>query len=152
MSELEMNWRVDWLEAIEEIKRLKSRYCAHCDDQDNPMASRACSSRTVFGKASVWPLYRARSDPNGSAEIVFAAHLLMNPIIEVLDADHATGRWRLVMSASVRVDGKNEARWLVAGYTDRYLRVDGVWLFQRMATHVNFYEPHTGSWANSAVD
>ena len=82
---------------------------------------------------------------------MFAAHLVLNPIVEVQDAEHATGKWRLIMPATFRSAGKNEARWLVAAYDDSFVRVDGTWMFKTLRVHVNFLEPHQGTWASSAV-
>jgi hypothetical protein len=72
-------------------------------------------------------------------------------IIEV-DGDTATGKWRLIMPATVMTSGVKEARWLLGAYDDRYVSVDGVWKFKRLSFHINFYSPHVGSWAESAVD
>src|SRR5260221_404979 len=132
MLEGDLAQRVARLEAIEEIKGLKARYCAYCDDNYDPEGI-----ASLFVEDGLWDGERfgrhvGRDQIKAffksiSGEIVFAAHLALNPIIEAKDADHATGRWRLIMPATVRTDGKNEARWLVAAYTESYVRVNGVW-------------------------
>ena len=86
-----------------------------------------------------------------SGEIVFPAHLALNPIIEV-DDDTASGKWRLIMPATVITSGIKEARWLLGAYDDHYVRVDGVWMFKRLSLHIDFYSPHAGNWAESAVE
>jgi len=144
------------LEAIEAIKQLKARYCVYCDDNYNPEGI-----ASLFVEDGVWDGERfgrhvGRNQIKAffqsiSGEIVFAAHLVLNPIIEVKDADHAAGRWRLIMPATVRTEGGTEARWLVAAYAETYVRMDGRWLFQTMNVHINFFEPHEGGWASSAV-
>jgi hypothetical protein len=68
-----------------------------------------------------------------------------------LKARHATGKWRLLMPATTRVDGRNEARWLLGAYDNRYVCDNGVWLFEVMNLHVNLFAPHRGSWADAAV-
>ena len=156
MPDSDLAQRIARLEAVEEIQRLKARYCAYCDDNYDPEGIAA-----LFVEDGIWDGERfgrhvGRDGIKAffksiSGEIVFAAHLVLNPIIEVQDADHATGRWRLIMPATVRTDGKNEARWLVAAYDESYVRVKGTWLFQVMGVHVNFFEPHQGSWEASAV-
>ncbi len=135
---------------------MKACYCAYCDDNYDPEGI-----ANLFVKDEIWDGERfgrhvGRDQIKAhfariSGEIVFAARLGLNPIIEVADADHATAKWRLIMPATVRTDGKNEARWLVVAYTETYVKVDGVWLFQTMEVHVNFFEPHSGSWAQTAV-
>jgi hypothetical protein len=86
-----------------------------------------------------------------SGNIIFAAHLVLNPIIEIKGADHAIGKWRLIMPATVQENGQKEARWLIAAYDERYVRVDGAWFFEHLKLHINFYEPHAIGWARSAV-
>jgi hypothetical protein len=56
------------------------------------------------------------------------------------------------MPATVINSGVKEARWLLGAYDDRYVSVDGVWMFKRLSFHINFYSPHAGNWAESAVD
>jgi uncharacterized protein (TIGR02246 family) len=156
MLEVDLAQRLARLEAIDEIKRLKARYCEYCDDNYDPDGI-----ASLFIEDGVWDGERfgrhiGRDQIKAffksiSGEIVFAAHLALNPIIEVEDANHATGKWRLIMPATVRTAGKNEARWLVAAYTESYVRVNGAWLFQSMHTHINFFEPHEGGWASTAV-
>jgi hypothetical protein len=156
MPDGDLAQRIARLEAIEEIKQLKARYCAYCDDKYDPEGIGA-----LFVEDGVWDGERfGRHVGRGqieaffrsvSGEIVFAAHLVLNPIIDIVDADHANGKWRLIMPATVRTDGRNEARWLVVTYNDDYVRVKGRWMFQTMRIHVNFFEPHAGSWAESAV-
>jgi hypothetical protein len=156
VSQLDLAKRVGRLEAIEEIKRLKARYFEYCDRNYDPdgithlFAKNGVFDGEQFGHHVGHDQIRAYFT-GISGQIVFAAHLGLNPIIEVVDDDHATGKWRLIMPATTLVDGRREARWLVGAYDDRYVRVDGVWLFEIMKLHVNLYAPHHGSWAESAV-
>lgn len=156
MPDPSLEERVARLEAIEEIKQLKARYCACCDDHYDPPGIAA-----LFVEDGVWEgerfghhvgRDRIRSFfASISDEITFAAHLVLNAIIELQDADHATGRWRLIMPATLMAEGRKEAKWLIAAYSESYVRVDKRWLFREMHTHVNFLEPHQGSWAETAV-
>jgi hypothetical protein len=156
MSEADLARRLARLEAIEEIKQLKARYCAYCDDDYNPDGI-----ANLFIENGIWEGERfghhvgrdqIRTFFQGvSGEITFAAHLVVNSIIDVKDADHATGKWRLIMPATVVTEGGKEAKWLIAAYSESYVRVAGTWMFEEMRTHVNFFEPHQGSWAESAI-
>jgi hypothetical protein len=156
MSDIDLKNQLGRLAAIEEIKQLKALYCEYCDHQYNPNGI-----ASLFVEDGIWDgeqfgRYVGREQIKSffsrvSGEIIFAAHLVLNPIIEIEDASHASGRWRLVMPATVRAEGKNEARWLLGAYDDRYVRVDGRWLFQSLKTHVNFFTAHLGSWAETAV-
>lgn len=156
MSDLGLAPRFARLEAIEEITRLKARYFEYCDHDYNPdgitalFAKHGVFDGEQFGRHVGHDQIRAYF-AGISGKIVFAAHLGLNPIIEVVDDDHAAGNWRLIMPATTRTDGRNEARWLVGAYDDRYIRVDGTWLFESMSLHVNLFEPHLASWADTAV-
>jgi len=144
--------RVARLEAIEEIKSLKARYCAYCDanyDGDGVAG--------LFVADGIWDggdfgRYEGREAIRGfikgaAKDIVFAAHLVMNPIIEIVDAQHAKGQWRLLMPATVMTEGAREARWLLCHYAETYVRQDGRWMFKDLKLTINFYEPHLKGWA-----
>ena len=72
---------------------------------------------------------------------------MLNPIIEIHDADNASGQWRLIMPCTVNTPDGPEARWLLSAYAEEYSRVDGVWLFRSLVLTVNFYAPHLAGWA-----
>ena len=58
---------------------------------------------------------------------------------------------KMNVPATTRVDGRNEALWLLGAYDDRYVCDYGDWLFEVMNLHVNLFAPHQGSWADTAV-
>lgn len=143
--------RIDRLESIEAIRALKARYCAYCDDGYAPDAIAA-----LFVEDGTWDageafgVHRGRAAIRAffagvSASITFAAHLVVNPIIEV-EGDRARGRWRLIMPCTMVADGKPEARWMVSSYDNTFVRRDGAWLFQhlRVVVHLNF--AHRQGW------
>jgi hypothetical protein len=148
-----MEERLARLEAVEEIKTLKARYCAYCDDDYD-----AESLANLFVPDGVWDggpefgRYVGREDfkqflNRTRDQIRFAAHLVLNPIIDVKGANHATGKWRLLMPATVISDGAKESRWLLCEYDEEYVRVDGRWMFKTVKMKVNFYAPHLKGWA-----
>jgi hypothetical protein len=144
------------LTAIEAIKKLKAQYCAYCDDHYDPEGIAGLfvedgvwegeSFGHHVGREAIESFFRRIS-----GEIVFAAHLVLNPIIDVEGMDRARGKWRLIMPATVRGADDNVAKWLVGAYDERYIRVDGVWMFQMLNFRINFYTPHLESWAGTAV-
>ena len=95
MEDLERRLRV--MEDVEEIKRLKARYCAYCDDNYN-----ATAIASLFTEDAVWDGgIRGRADGRqgihdfffqASQRLPFAIHMVMNPDIEV-NGDTATGSW-----------------------------------------------------------
>lgn len=146
--------RLARLEAIEDIKALKAQYCALCDADYDPDGIAA-----LFLPDGVWdggPTFGCHTGRDAirahfrgiSGSIRFAAHLVLNPIIEVQSADAATGKWRLIMPCTVTADdGKAEARWLLSAYDEVYARYEGAWLFRSLHVTVNFYAPHLMGWA-----
>jgi len=156
VSELPLEERVARLEAVEALKRLKARYCAYCDNNYDPEGLASLFTQKGVWDGDTFGRYVGRDEIKSffqrtSGNIIFAAHLVLNPIIEIKDADHAIGKWRLIMPATVQENGQKEARWLIAAYDECYVRVDGAWFFELLKLHVNFYEPHAIGWAHSAV-
>jgi hypothetical protein len=141
--------RLRALEDLEEIRNLKARYAAACDDNYNADAIAA-----LFTEDAVWDagaLGRAdgcaaiRNFFSRFAEFIpFAIHNVMNPIIEV-DSDRASGQWYLLAPATMAKG--NQAVWLAALYNDEYVRIDGRWMFERMKITSHFLTPYEEGWA-----
>ena len=144
------------LMAIEAITKLKARYCAYCDDHYDPEGIASLFIEDGVWEGESFGRHVGREAIKGffrgvSGEIVFAAHLALNPIIDVEEKDRARGKWRLIMPATVRGPRDDVAKWLVGAYDERYVRIDGVWLFEMLKFRINFYTPHLESWATTAV-
>ena len=147
MEDLERRVRV--LEDIEEIKRLKARYCAYCDDSYD-----ADAIASLFTEDAVWDggalgknvgREEIRSFFQGaSVRRPFAIHMVMNPIIEV-DGDTARGSWNLFQPNTI-ADG-NRAVWGAARYNEDYVRVDGEWKFKHLRITSFFWTPYDQGWA-----
>ena len=76
-----------------------------------------------------------------SGDILFAAHLVLNPIITV-EGDRAHGRWWLHMPCTALNDaGTAEGRWLLSEYDEEYVRIDGTWKFKTLRLDVKYYVP-----------
>jgi hypothetical protein len=142
--------RIQVLEDIEAIKKLKARYCAYCDDHYN-----ADGLASLFTEDAIWDggehLSRnvgreaIRTFFQGSPNrLPFAIHHVTNPLIEV-HGDTASGRWYLFQPCT-RADG-NRAVWLAAQYDEEYVRVDGEWKFRRITITPAFYTPYDQGWA-----
>lgn len=151
VNETELLQKVRWLADIEEIKQLKHRYCAFCDDDYNPdgLAS-------LFTEDAVWD-----GDILGYAEgregireffaaasrlVPFAVHQVANPIIEI-DGDKARGRWYLWQPM---IFGE-QALWLSARYADQYHRIDGNWLFHRVVIDIRILTPYEEGFAKTRI-
>ena len=149
MSLEDIEWRLRVLEDIEEIKRLKARYCAFCDDSFNLEAL-----ATVYTEDAYWEMARYGTAQGRDQILVmmsgspqrtpFVVHMVMNPIIEV-DGDKATGVWYLFM-ARTHAEG-DQAVWGSARYDEEYTRVGGEWKISRQKVTENFRTPFDQGWA-----
>ncbi len=136
------------IEDIEEIKRLKARYCSYCDD--NYDADRIAS---LFTEDAIWD-GGIRGTAEGRDEIrnffmrasqrlPFAVHMVMNPIIEV-DGDRAKGIWYL-FQACTYAEG-DQAVWGSARYDEEYVRLEGEWKFRNLKLTSFFWTPFDRGW------
>ncbi len=145
--------RIDRLESIEAIKKLKHIYMQHCD-----LGYKPADLGPLFVDEAVWTSAdfghhagrKAIEDFFGgiSAQIVFAAHLAMNFILDV-DGDRATGQWRILMPCTMMEEGQQVSRWILGDYDEAYVRKDGIWRFQKIDFLVNFNVPSLESWAGA---
>ncbi len=150
MGEATLEQQVARLTAIEDIKQMKALYCHYCDNGYDPEGIGA-----LFVEDGVWDgadfgRHEGRAAIKEffagiSSDIVFAGHLVLNPIITV-DGDTANGKWWLIMPCTTNIDGNKEARWLAAEYDDDYVKVDGKWLFKHLRLDLKFFAPHLDGW------
>ena len=151
MSLEDIERRLRALEDVEEIKRLKARYCAYCDDSYD-----ADGIASLFTEDAVWDGgMRGRADGReeirnffvrASQRLPFAIHMVMNPIIEV-DGDSARGTWYL-FQACTYAEGE-QAVWGSARYDEEYVRVNGAWLFKHLKLTSFFWTPFDQGWAKT---
>jgi hypothetical protein len=147
--------RLARLEAIAEIMRMKAQYCAFADaDYDADGIAGMFVPDGIWDGGPEFGRHVGREAIRAFLErtretIRFAAHLVMNPLIEVQDQARASGRWRLFMPCTVAAADGAEARWLLCEYDEIYVRQDGRWMFKSIVMKVNFFAPHLQGWAPS---
>ena len=148
----ELELRMRRLEDIEQIKKLKARYCAYCDD--NYDAEGIASLFTADGEWDGGALGKGVGHEGikkffrrAPSAFTFAIHNVMNPIIEV-NGDVATGRWYLVQPLTRREDDKESAMWLAGRYEDDYVRAGDEWKFKRLKFITIFLAPYADGWAS----
>jgi uncharacterized protein (TIGR02246 family) len=140
--------RIQTLEDIEAIRRLKASYADACDRGYD-----ADTLASLFAEDAVWDggtfgRYEGREAirqffQGVSSDIPFAMHYMVNPIIEV-DGDTATGKWHLFQTCTF---AGNQAIFGAARYDEEYRRIDGKWLFWRLALNSSFWTPYEEGWA-----
>ena len=148
MSLEEIERRLGVLEDIQEIKRLKARYCVFCDNSYD-----ADGLASLFAENGVmddgWRGgAKGREDIRNffikaGPRVPFARHMVMNPMIEVA-GDEAKGTWYL-FEACTYLEG-NRAVWGSARYDEEYARVDGEWKFKSIRLNAFFWAPFDLGW------
>jgi hypothetical protein len=148
-SDLEQ--RLDRLESIEAIRRLKHTYCKYCDQNYDPdgLAS-------LFWEDAVWdagPDFGKHVGPAAiraffadvSAAIVWARHLVMNERIDV-EGDQARAEFQIIQPCTFKGESADRAAWLVGQYTESYTRRAGLWKYQTLRADIEFITPYELGW------
>ena len=149
MSLEDLGKRVQVLEDIEDIKKLKHRYCALCDAGYD-----ADALADLFMENAVWDGKElGRADGRNEIQeffqraperLPFAIHMVLNPIIEV-NGDRATGTWYLFQTCTY-AGAEYQAVWGSARYDEEYVRVNGQWKFQNLKLTSHFWTPFDQGW------
>lgn len=153
MAKRTIEQEVRRLGAIEDIKQLKAIYCAHCDNNYDPDKLAAMFVEDATWDGGDFGVHRGRKEIHTffsgiSGAIVFAGHMVVNPIIEVAeDGLSATGKWWLIMPCTVDEEGTKESRWLFAEYSDEYVCVDDEWLYKSLKLQLHHFVPHLKGWS-----
>jgi len=137
---MDIEQRVQVLEDIEEIRKLKAAYCAACDDDHNGDAVAA-----LFVPEGTWGA-AGRPAEVGTDEIAAfmygvrnsntmarSAHQVFNPVIDV-DGDTATGDWRFLMMYTAK-DEQSFVR-IIGTYDETYVRTADGWKFNSLEVTV----------------
>ncbi len=143
----EMTKRLETLEDIEAIKKLKARYCLYVDKRDEEGFVSLFTEDTVWdggrfghyeGQAAVRNFFRAIPEV-----LSFAVHYVMNPVIEV-QGEKATGEWYLLEPCTM-VEG-DQAVWGTARYEEKYVKEGGEWRFKEIKLIPVFWSPYEQGW------
>ena len=148
MSVVDVENRLRVLQDIEEIRRLKARYCSYADRYDSEAI---VSLFTEDGglEDDAGNVHQGREQlrdffSNARERLPFIVHTVMNSLIEV-DGDEGTGSWYLFQPATMGDSG--QAVWGSGRYDEEYIRVGGQWRFKRMKTSLFFWTPFDQGWA-----
>ncbi len=152
----ELAARIQVLEDIEAIKKLKARYCYLCDAglsdarvRDALLAEFSDDATVDFGlgPASIFAgkeglkIFFGKVVPES---VSFCMHMVHNPIIEV-NGDRATGTW--YYEAPTTNAGTNTAEWMTGTYAEEYVRQGGRWKFASIKTRWKYISPYDQGWA-----
>lgn len=135
--------RLQTLEDVEEIRKLKAHYCAACDDDHDPDRVIALFVPDGVWEASGIGRFEGHAKIHGymanlraSGRIRNSAHNVFNPDIEV-NGDTATGHWRLLMLYTGNApDGGVQYFRIIGWYREAYVRTAEGWRYQSLYCQV----------------
>jgi hypothetical protein len=147
-SDVETRLRI--VEDKQRIAAVKHRYCALCDDHYNASELAALFTTDGVWEADGYGRYVGRDAiheffASMSAAVSFSAHLVLNEEISVR-GDEAKAKWRAIIPATFRIDGKPAPHWLFSEYDDELRRESGHWRFLSMRSIVHRSSPHHLGW------
>jgi SnoaL-like protein len=136
---------------IEDIKQLKARYASACDDDYNPEKLAPLFAEDAVWDGSILGYAEGREGIReffgaASTLVPFAVHQVSNPLIEI-DGDTANGQWFLWQPMVFQ----GQALWLSATYDDKYVRVDGNWMFQHLKLNIRMLTPYEEGPAKTRI-
>ena len=144
----ELEKRVQALEDLEEIKKLKVRYAKYCDDNfDVEKRGELFTEDAVWG-SEAWGMFRGRKAIKEHfaglhKHMIFSCHRIVAPDITV-EGDKAYGTW-YGMNTGILSNGKGF--WSSCLYTDEYKKVNGRWFMSKVKLSYFYRSPYEGGWA-----
>jgi len=151
-----LDQRIELLEDIERIKRLKALYCYLADEAyqnpakwDDLLTHFIDESWLDFGDHGV---YKGKQEVSRfftevtHSFLSYAAHMVTNPLIDV-DANDAIGRWYFHCPATERSSAT--ALWVQGRYIDEFVRCAEGWKWKSITCHFNFITPYDDGWAKT---
>ncbi len=154
----ELEARVQRMEDIEEIRKLKATYCFLCDagldddrNRDELISHFTAKAQVNFGLGPASKFQGKEGLEVFFGQVVpgavsFCMHMVHNAIIEV-DGDRATGKWYYEAPTTDAASGR--AQWMAGTYVEEYVREDGVWKFASIDTQWKYISPYDEGWAKN---
>jgi len=143
--------RLQRLEDIEDIRRLKVRYAEACDsgfDADEIIALFTPDGVWDAGEFGRFVGEEMRAYWDDTARITeLVMHYMINHVVDV-DANGTDATGRCYLLATATRDGV--AYWMAVKYEERYRKVHDRWLFSEMRLLPAFMTPFDRSWASAA--
>ena len=151
--------RIEIMEDMEAIKKLKSMYCyladagiagdgAKMDELVSNFTEDAWVDFSEFGvhegKKAIEAFYK---------EVVvqtlsYSAHMVSNPVIEV-DGNQARGDWYVFVPCTLRAT--DTPAWLQAKYEEEYRKIDGRWYWKSMTARFDYISPFDEGWVKTRM-
>jgi len=144
----ELAKRVQALEDLEEIKKLKVRYAKYIDDHFNVEKLGELFTEDAEWGSEAWGVFRGREAikeyfAGVSKRMTMSCHRIVAPDITV-EGDKAHGTW-YGMNTGILRGGKGF--WASCLYTDEYKKINGKWLMSKVSLSYFYRSPYEGGWA-----
>ena len=155
----EMENRLQKIEDMEEIKKLKYRY-ALCLDE----GYHGDEAAQLFIEDGLWSISGVGGTAKGRAaiknhadhlgrDIHWGQHNIFAPIIEISDDGvHAIGKFNLIclLTMVTPEDSHKEEAYVLSGkYTDKFIKIDGQWYFEELVGSIEQSAPWSEGWVKS---
>lgn len=153
MSVDNLEKRVQLIEDVEAIKKLKHQYCHYCDANYDADGIAALYTQDAIWEGTGIGKFEGREAirtffKGASKSFKFAVHNVMNPIIDV-QGDRATGEWYFMGPFKFRAGP--QARWLALQYKDDYVKVNGQWKYKHLRVNLRLSVPYEEGWAKQLI-
>lgn len=151
-----MEQKIQELLDIEEIKRLKARYCFGCDGIPSidvnrnrqvdfeMVASLFTDDARLEGVGRCEGRDAIREYYKGIQRLPLAIHSVTTPLIEV-SGDSASGKWHGIIPLITAEE--KVAAWLFGVYEDEFVRTADGWKIKKLGFTPHFLTPAGESWA-----
>lgn len=153
MANDEILRRLEQVEAVQAITRLKHTYWQH---NDNGLLGDEIAA--LFTEDGVWSNaelghYEGRAAirdffNSASSALPFCAHVGMNEIIDI-DGDKARAKWRCLLPGTFVEDGEKISRLILIDYLDDFVRIGGRWYIKKLDILFNFNIELADGWAGA---
>lgn len=152
--------RIQVLEDIESIKKLKASYCYWADAGIAGDASKMDELVAHFTDDDPWADFEDFGVHKGKEAVAaffkevvvstlsYAAHMVCNPVIEV-DGKKARGTWYVDVPCTLR--GAERPIWLQARYNEEYVKERDNWKWKSITTRFDFITPFDEGWVQSRM-
>ncbi|MEO1770371.1 nuclear transport factor 2 family protein [Candidatus Enterococcus ferrettii] len=154
MTEKERSFeeRINALEAIEEIKRVKANYAQYLDNGYDPEGI-----ASLFSSEGKWVIEGVAIQGTGAIKEQckklirvqpWSCHNITPSIIDISDDGlHAEGSFYMLTFLTMRNnEGMDEAYFLSGIFKDKFIKENGKWYFEKVEAFVQQAAPWTKGW------
>ena len=152
--------RLQALEDIESIKKLKASYCYWADAGISGDANSMEELVAHFTDDEPWADFGPFGVHRGKEAVAaffrevvpstlsYSAHMVCNPVIEV-EGRTARGRWYVDVPCTLRSGSR--PLWLQARYEEEYVKEGAQWRWKSITARFDFVSPFDEGWVRTPM-